>query len=155
MQQIVRRIHEKQSLAKQKKTSISSPLKQPHLSGPVTNELGTCQQYNDGQTFISCCKGDNCFSVGGRILIGRNILLSSCDSVKVLCSKKLIISKNKKIISLRTMTLFSATQLTLHALEFTLFQTYPKTCNLLVEELRRKMVLLPYKTGYVALPQLH
>ncbi len=48
VQQIVRCIHEKQSLAKQKKTSISSPLKQPHLSGPVTNELGTCQQYRLG-----------------------------------------------------------------------------------------------------------
>ncbi len=72
-------------VAKQKK--IPSPLKQLHLSGPVTEALGTCQQYrqyNDGQIFISCSKGNNCFSVGGRILIVRNILLSS-EAVKVLC----------------------------------------------------------------------
>lgn len=88
MQQIVRRIHEKQRAGKQKKVSVSSPLKQPHLSGPVTEELATCQQYrqyNDGQTLISCSKGDNCFTVGGRILIVRNIILPRCENVKVLC----------------------------------------------------------------------
>ncbi|KAA0702512.1 hypothetical protein E1301_Tti021314 [Triplophysa tibetana] len=85
VQQIVRRIHEKQRVAKQKKISIFCPLKKLHLSGPLTDELQTCQQYrqyNDGQTLISCHKGDNCFSLGGRILIVRNILLSSCGTVK-------------------------------------------------------------------------
>ncbi|XP_051967505.1 uncharacterized protein LOC127632781 isoform X1 [Xyrauchen texanus] len=81
VQQIVRRIHEKQKVAKQKKISISSPLKQLHFSGPVTDELGTCQQYRQ----YKCCKGDNCFSLGGRTLIVRNILLSSCETPNVLC----------------------------------------------------------------------
>jgi len=72
VQQIVRRIHEKQRVAKQKKISISSPLKQLHFSGPVTDELGTCQQYrqyNDGKTFISCCKGDNCSKLQFKVRV--------------------------------------------------------------------------------------
>ena len=66
VQQIDRCIHEKQRAGKRRTVSASSPLKQPHLSGPVTEELATCQQYrqyNDGQRFISCSKGDNCFTL--------------------------------------------------------------------------------------------
>lgn len=67
VQQVVRRIHEKQRAGKQRAVTASSLLKQPHFSGPVTEELATCRQYrqyNDGQRFISCSKGDNCFTVG-------------------------------------------------------------------------------------------
>lgn len=147
VQQIVRRIHEKQRVAKQKKISISSPLKQLHFSGPVTDELGTCQQYrqyNDGQTFISCCKGDNCFSLGGRILIVRNILLSSCETVKVLCH---FFENYESFFSYP----IDSTCLGIHFVS-----NLSKDLHVvLVEELRRKIVLLPFKSGYVAFPQLH
>ena len=113
MQQIVRRIHEKQRAGKRRTVSASSARKQPHLSGPVTEELATCQQYrqyNDGQRFISCSKGDNCFTVEVRILILRNIV-PRCEPVKVLSS-------------LKTVILFSTTQLTWHASKCTVSQSY-------------------------------
>ena len=88
VQQLVRGIHEKQKVASQKTTSVFSPLKQLHFSGPMINSIATWEQYrcyNDGQTLISTSRGDNCFSVGGRVLIVRNIL-SHSGTVEVLCN---------------------------------------------------------------------
>ena len=97
----------------------------------------------NGRTLISSSRGDDCFSVGGKVVIVQNIL-SHSGTVKVLCN---VFGTAKS------------------------FFTYPMdssrlgilfVCHLsedlellLVEELKTKMVLLPYKTGYVALPLLH
>ncbi len=86
VQQLVRRIHERQKVASQKTTSVFSPLKQLHFSGPVINSVATWEQYrryNDGQTLISSSHGDDCFSVGGRVLVVWNIV-SHSGTVKVL-----------------------------------------------------------------------
>ncbi|XP_046892441.1 uncharacterized protein LOC124478255 isoform X1 [Hypomesus transpacificus] len=146
VQQLVRRLHEKQKVASQKSTSVCSPLKQLHFSGPMINSTATWDQYrryNDGQTMISSSRGDNCFSVGGRVLIVRNIL-SHSGTVEVLCNffetdKNFF---NYPMDSSRLGILF-------------VFNLSEHLQLLPVEELKTKMVLLPFKTGYVALPLLH
>lgn len=75
-------------MASQKTALVFTPLKQLYFSGPVINSSGTSEQYrcyNDGQTLISSSRGDDCFSVGGRVVIVRNIL-SHSGTVKVLCN---------------------------------------------------------------------
>lgn len=147
VQQIVRRIHEKQRAGKRRTVSASSPLKQSHLSGPVTEELATCQQYgqyNDGQRLISCSKGDNCFTVGVRILILRNIIVPRCEPVKALfhffedCHSFFNYPIDLACLGIHFVSKLSED---LHVVS--------------MEELQRKMVLLPFKSGHVVLPQLH
>lgn len=146
VQQLVRRIHEKQKVASQKTTSVFSPLKQLHFSGPLINSIATWEQYrryNDGQTLISSSRGDDCFSVGGRILIVRNIL-SHSGTVKVLCN------------FFETAKSFFTYPMDSSCLGILFVFNLSEDLQLLpVEELKTKMVLLPLKTGYVALPLLH
>ncbi len=132
-------------MASQKTTSVFSPLKQLHISGPLIKSIATWEQYrryNDGQTLISSSRGDDCFSVGGRILIVRNIL-SHSGTVKVLCN----FFETAK--SFFTYPMDSCLGILF------VFNLSEDLQLLPVEELKTKMVLLPLKTGYVALPLLH
>ena len=120
VQQLVRGIHEKQKVASQKTTSVFSPLKQLHFSGPMINSIATWEQfrrYNDGQTLISTSRGDDCFSVGGRVLIVRNIL-SHSGTVKVPCN------------FFETTKSFFTYPMSYHVLVFfLLFSIYLNTCS--------------------------
>lgn len=102
------------------------------------------RQYNDGQRFISCSNGDNCFTVGGRILLVKNIILPHCESVKAICHffEDCDSFFNYPIDS-ACLGIYFVSKLSknLHVVS--------------IDELQRKMVLLPFKSGYVALPQLH
>ena len=82
-------------------------------------------------------------TVGGRVVLVRNIL-SSAGTVKVLCS---CFENGKSFFSY---PLDSERRGILFVFNLSKdFQIIP------VEELKTKMVLLPFKTGYVALPLLH
>ena len=146
VQQIVRRIHERQKVSNPNNISVSSPLIQLHFSGPLLESMGTYEQYrryDDGQTVISSKTGNDCFSVGGRVVLVRNIL-SPAGTVKVLCScfenAESFFSYPLDSERLGILFVFNLSKD---------FQIIP------VEELKTKMVLLPFKTGYVALPLLH
>lgn len=75
--QIVRRISEK-SLAEQgsQRNVHENPYRKPHFAGPLPAPYLTCHQYKQYRSpayVITCLKGDNCFEVGGQVMIVRNI----------------------------------------------------------------------------------
>ncbi|CAM4734218.1 unnamed protein product [Leuciscus chuanchicus] len=136
VQQLVRRIHGKQKVARQKTTSVFSPLKQLHFSGPMINSIATWEKYrryNDGQTLIS----------SSRFLLCGNIL-SHSGTVKVLCN------------FFETAKSFFNYPMDSSCIGILFVFNLSENLQLLpVEELKTKMVLLPLKTGYLALPLLH
>ncbi|CAI5682040.1 unnamed protein product [Oreochromis niloticus] len=148
VEQIVKCVYEMQSIQKKRKErmSVPSPLKQPHNSGPITSDLGTFKQYRkytDGQTYVSCSMGDNCFNVGGKILIVANIL-QDCQVVKALCQV------------FENCNAFFSYPLDSTCLGIYFVSNLSKQMHLvLLDELKQKIVLLPLKSGYVALPLLY
>lgn len=125
--------------------SASSPLKQPHNAGPIS-DTGTCKQfrkYSDGQTFVSCLTGDNCFDVGGKIFIVKNIL-QDCQVIKALCH---VFEKHDAFFTYPLDSTF---------LGIYFVSNLSKHLHVvLIDDLKKKMVLLPLKSGYVALPLLY
>lgn len=146
VEQIVKRIYERQRLSKKRKNiSVSSPLKQPHNSGPITSDLGTCKQfrkYTDGQILVCCSKGDNCFNIGGRIVIVTNILQDG-QAVKALCQV------------FENCNAFFTYPLDSTCLGIYFVANLSKNMHVVsVDKLKQKMVLLPLKSGFVVLPLL-
>ena len=149
--QIVRRIGERQHMVanrKDKRKSRNESVvqhKKPHLSGPLPRHYSHCMQYKQycgSETFISSSVGDNCFQLGERIVLVRNILKSNETHVVVEEFKRCIPFYDYPISSDK-LGVFKVSAL---AGQFEVVS---------VSQLSKKFVLLPYKEVFVAFPQLH
>ena len=148
--QLIRRISENER-SQESLCDMSSNTRiyhgKPHFTGPVPLQHSNCQQYKQyhgDKVFIACREGDNCFDVNNRIVIVKNILLSPTGETFVVFQEFITVSA---------------------------FFEYPlnseclgiKVCRKLSDELKvgqlcefvKKVVLLPCKQCFVAVPFLH
>lgn len=83
VQQIVRRVYERQLFPHMSKEMPDGvELKQPHASGPLAKDFSMHQgvqhkMYKLKDTIISNSSGSNCFELGGRVVMVRNIVHST------------------------------------------------------------------------------
>ncbi|KAJ8034244.1 hypothetical protein HOLleu_21001 [Holothuria leucospilota] len=78
LQQIVRRISEKELVSNVPKVRAAIHLNGKHSNGPVPNELAGGTQYKQIQLpvgFVSCMPGDNCVEVQDKICVVKNIMV--------------------------------------------------------------------------------
>ena len=102
------------------------------------------KQYKCTNHFISLSKGDNCFEVGGKVAIVRNILCTADEETHILYELF------ENVESFHTYPL-DTTCLSVYEVS-KLSKTYQVAC---IQDLTKKFVLLPFKNKYVAMPQLH
>lgn len=119
----------------------------PHLTGPTPLQYSKCQQYKQyhgDKVFISCSEGDNCFEVQSKVVIVKNILLSSAGETFIVFQE---------------------------FLKYNSYFNYPlkseclgiRVCSRLSDRLKvgnlcefvKKLVLLPCKQHFVTMPILH
>ena len=152
LSQIVRRIGEKQRRDENKMLSRNGSSdqlvhKKPHLAGPLPKDYSTCIQYKEchgKDIFIACSEGDNCFEVNGTIVVVENILQSSQGETYFIIEE------------------FDRTESFFHypidslCLRIALVSKLSGRLGVVTaSKLSKKMVLLPFKDKFVALPQLH
>lgn len=151
--QIVRRIlegYDETSENKRKHSSHARTFSKLHMEGPVTVSLQSYQQYkqyNGVHCFVSSSIGDNCFEVDGKIGLVRNILSNAADDS---CVGYALFGEFASVHSLFTDPLDSA--------DLSIFVVgkpsgFTKTCCL--TDLKRKFVMLPFKQGFIIMPQMH
>ena len=148
--QLIHRISENER-SLEKLCDISSNTKichgKSHFTGPVPLQHSNCQQYKqyDGnKLLISCREGDNCFYVNNRVVIVKNILLSPAGEIFAVFQELLSVSA------------FFEYPLDSECLGIRLCR---KSSNELkigqLCEFIKKLVLLPCKQHFVAVPFLH
>jgi hypothetical protein len=85
--QIVRRTVEKQHVRNTDHAAHNaSSLKRPHSKGPLLSNMSTYRQYCHYKTrdnLISCCTGDNCFEIHGKVAVIHNVLVSEAEQISV------------------------------------------------------------------------
>ena len=150
--QIVKRIFEIQS-QDSNKLLISEVCKfsKPHMNGPLFISYASCVQYKQCQMskyFISITVGDNCFIVKGKMGVVRNIFQ---DHPPKKSTSGCIMFEGFSVVRSFFTIPISSDCLSIYYVEKPngLYEIYELT-NILT-----KCVLLPYKTGYVVLPQMH
>lgn len=149
--QIMRRSAEKQlcdPLSSSASISSASGVhKIPHCSGPLPREQLTCQQYKQYSSpsrFISCQEGDNCFMINDQCIVVQNILLT-------VSNETLIVYEFFK--SKEPLFLTPANSLELGILTVWGKSDAVRVCGL--ADLCSKMILLPAKEKFAAIPILH
>ncbi|XP_065643787.1 uncharacterized protein LOC136075223 [Hydra vulgaris] len=150
--QVVRRIIEGHSNINQDTSNKKEPiLKKIHLDGPMPVEYQSYIQfkhYHGPDYFVSTSIGDNCFKVENKLGIVKNILHNSTfaepNEALVVFEEfedmELFFSDPVSSISL---AIYFVTKLT------GIRRTFP------IASLMTKYILLPFKQGFVALPQMH
>lgn len=131
-------------------TNANGRFKKPHMEGPLPVTHIHCLQfklYYDGSHYMSVSDGDNCFEIDGKLGVVRNILQDRGDDKS--CGYVIFeefIDQNyffNKPLDSRILAIFYAEKLSGIHTVFSLNIS------------RTKYVLLPYKNGFVALPQMH
>ena len=147
--QLVRRIGERQRRPVRKKTTgnMLSSVKRQHTSGPVPKTFLGSKQYKhySGTKFkISKSRGNNCFMYNNSIILVRNIIVSLDGEIHA------VIESFGKKDSLFTYPLPSS------ALGiYRVSGLSGKHDVIPVSSITQKMVLLPCKVGFAAIPLLH
>ena len=150
--QIVRRLLEGHCKPTDVRIEATSIFKRPHMEGPLPVSHVHCSQFkqyygNTAFNFMSIERGDNCFEIGGKLGLVRNIL----KEVKDNCTYCYVVFEEFTVqsafflhpLNSQTLSIFYVDKLSTGHTVFAL--------NVIV----RKYVLLPFKSGYVALPQMH
>ena len=121
------------------------------MNGPLFISYASCVQYKQCQMskyFISITVGDNCFIVKGKMGLVRNIFQD--HPPKKPTSGYIMFEGFSVVRSFFTIPI-SSDCLSIYYVEKPngLYEVYELT------NISTKFVLLPYKTGYVVLPQMH
>ncbi|XP_032404414.1 uncharacterized protein LOC116709852 [Xiphophorus hellerii] len=144
LQQVVRRLAEKPILGEDGRQSKAQI---PHSCGPTLPDFPAhmqFRQYRHEGTVISCCVGDNCFDVEGRVAVIRNIIQLLSGAMYTVCQfyeQQDCFCRypiDSSCLGIRTMT-----QLSDHLY------------GVPVTSLTKKLVVLPLRNGHVVFPQLH
>ncbi len=122
-----------------------------HMDGPTVRSLRNCIQFTHCQKedcFISISQGDNCFEIKGKIGLVRNIFEDHSDNDTV--SGFVIFEEFASVESYFNDPLDSAC-LNIYYVEklIGLHKVYS------LNDVNSKYVILPYKLGYIVMPQLH
>lgn len=147
VEQIVRRVGERQTFNRHTKGTCEEQFKQPHFSGPTPPGFSTCTQFKQCQykgMIISCSLGNNCFEIDTRVSLVRNVLVSPAADIFAVCE------------FFYAGTCFFDNPINSSSLGITVVSGL--TGQLLVvpvAQLSKKLVLLPMTDVFVALPQLH
>ena len=149
---IVRRLLEGHCQPTSFKIDENEMFKGPHMEGPLPVTHVQCSQFkqyygSSHSNFMSINTGDNCFEIEGKIGIIKNILKAGKDDNNhgyVVFEEFLY--KN----SFFSQPLNSELLCVCHVEKLSCVHTvFPLNIKI------KKYVLLPFKTGYVALPQMH
>jgi len=149
--QIVRRLLEGhgQSNFLEKPASLQTKtFARPHMAGPTTVAMSYCQQYkqyNGVRYVISVSEGDNCFEVDGKIGLVRNILKDnhSCIGYVVFEEFSAVDSYFVDPLDSKQISIFFVSRLAGTT------RVYP------LADVNIKYVKLPFKDGFVVMPQMH
>lgn len=148
VQQIVRRVCEKQLYPHRSCKMPEGVLTQPHTSGPMMTEFFVhhsfqYKMYRHGNQIISTSSGTNCFDLEGKVAVVRNIVL--------------FIGEIHVLFELfETGTAFfnypiDSTSLGVHLLS----KLSGHLASAPVTKFTKPIILLPFRNAFVALPQLH
>ena len=147
--QLVRRIGERQKRPLRKKTtrSMLSGVRRQHASGPLpADNLGSKQykHYYETKFKISKTRGNNCFMYNNSVILVRNIIVSADGETHA------VIESFRKKDSLFNYPLPSSTLGI-----FRVSGLSGKHDMIPISSITQKMVLLPCKSGFAALPLIH
>jgi hypothetical protein len=155
--QVVRRILERNGqIGRQSQSKLG--FSKPHMEGPITIGLKHCsqyKQYSGTHCFISTSKSDNCFEISGKVGLVRNIVkerisddVSASESISFgayVLFEEFIMTEpffteplNSKDIGISFVEKMAG-----------IHKVIP-LC-----EVKAKCMMLPFKNGYVVMPQLH
>lgn len=147
VQQIVRRVNERHKVRRRKCTDANEKHYRCHPTGPVPSGYENClpyKDYRDKDTFISCSAGNNCFEHSGRVALVKNILQSPSGRTYVVCQ---YFDKYKP---------FFDHPLDSSCLGIKMVSGLTDQLQVLsVTDVARKIILLPFRDCFVALPLLH
>jgi hypothetical protein len=149
--QIVKRILEEeqgQGCSDLSKADLKCTFFKPHVNGPVFLSFNNCSQFKQCKTskfFISISVGDNCVAVKGTIGLIRNILNN--QSLSSECGYVMF----EKFSRVET---FFTEPLPSDRLSIYYADKLNGVCEIiLINDLSYKCVAIPYKTGFVVIPQ--
>ena len=145
LQQVIRRLHEQRQVIK-KSRQFQQSCKKPHVSGPLPPDFPPCRQFEEIHTekyIIGTKQGDNALYIDGNLFIVKNVVAIHQD-VRLLCQK------------------FNSTQSFFHypvdslRLKIALVKDLsPDLLDFGLADISSKVVLLPYRDGFVCLPLVH
>ena len=148
--QIARRIYEGHFVNKTVKDFRMDQFKNPHSKGPIPFSLShylQYEQYHGINFYMSVDEGNNCFEINGKIGVIKNILkdpLTVTNNVFVIFEE---FSRREQFFS----DPICSDNLSIYfvVLSDNPHQIFP------IPLVKRKYVMLPYKHGFVIMPQLH
>lgn len=119
-----------------------------HSRGPTTSTMDSCIQYNRAildNFSIKCKTGDNCVKIDGQIGLTENILFDSATKQTFVLFRKFL-----NLAPLYTEPLNSQ-EIGIH----TARELDSETTLYPLSEIEMKYVLLPFESGWAAIPMLH
>ena len=145
LQQVIRRLHEKKQV-KRSSSHSSKYCKKKHSSGPLPSNFPHCSQFREAHLehhIISSQQGNNAVMFQNNIFQVRNVATVN-KSIILICqkfgSKEPFFQYPLDSSKLNVVVVRNLEQDLVH------FPT---------EEISAKVVLLPYKDGYVSIPVIH
>jgi Domain of unknown function (DUF4218) len=152
LQQVINRLSELDAvesvLADCKNDSEMYQLKKEHFDGPLCIGVNVRSQHRMLLTNKFCVKvacGDNCFRLSsGLVIVVKNIIESTNDQIYVIyCSFEKVDNFFTYPCNSEDVEIFMVSSLAI------------QLSYCLLSEIKRKYVLFPYKTSFVAIPLLH
>jgi len=149
--QIVRRVLEGHCQPKSVERAETVMFKRPHIEGPLPVTHVHCSQFkqyfaSSDFSFMSVSTGDNCFEICGQIGLVRNILRGGRDKDQCYVVFEEFIDASSYFsqpLDSQSLCIFLVQKLSgVHTV-------FP------LNAVTKKYVLLPYKSGFVAVPQMH
>lgn len=150
--QIVRRLLEGHCQPTRVSTDETGMFKGSHMEGPLPMSHVRCSQFkkyysNSSFNYMSINTGDNCFEIGGKLGLVRNILKEEKgnDCCGYVVFEEFTVQNAFFInpLNSQSLSIFHVDRLS------TVHTVLPLNISV------KKFVLLPFKSGYVALPQMH